>query len=751
MTKLLAIMMICLAVLFTSCSSNKDDYYIGSNGNWWKNGKDLGISARGDDGARGPRGNDGEQGPQGEQGIQGEAGPKGDTGEKGEQGERGEQGPQGETGPQGPKGDTGAQGEKGDTGAQGAQGPQGVQGPQGIQGPAGEKGDSVYIGENGNWWIGESDTGIKAYFENTDRAGTDGLLFRITIQDGEAGYEVYGYTGSETDIVIPNTLFSQPVISIADNALPTTVTSISISENTRRLPSFKNFKELEKFDFNGAQIATTPEMFLNCEKLTELAGYENITNISEYSFSGTAISRFDFSKVLLVDEHAFENCTNLTAVYIPERTDIKANSFEINTRIYYGKIDCHFESDNLTLSVSCSSDGYCYKTIDRSATIVGYVGDESRLVIPDKIDGKNVLSIEKYAFVNNNCLERVEIPNSVKAIGDYAFSNCKALHSLFIPASVQDIGNFGEYNQNQSEGYENLTVFFERRALEGISPEELGIVKYICGVTPDTVTDDESLVYLISDDSYKIVSIKNRSGAVTVPATYNGIPVAEILPYALYGNTHTTSVTVSDGVTTLHSNALYGSSTLLAMFLPATLDSVGKSALCNLTSCTVYIKSDAVPNSWDDEWYCNARGVIFNSNFSQSTSGNFAYEIQDGKLYLTNYLGEYKYNTPIVIPENIDGYAVYGIRAYCFDCELPTSQEERLVFVIPSSVEVIETYAISLNYIGYSDLYLGVEQIPDTWEYNWFNSSYGFSYDKDTNNVFYASEWELVNGVPALK
>ena len=63
----------------------------------------------------------------------------------------------------------------------------------------------------------------------------------------------------------------------------------------------------------------------------------------------------------------------------------------------------------------------------------------------------------------------------------------------------------------------------------------------------------------------------------------------------------------------------------------------------------------------------------------------------------------------------------------------------------------METYAISLNYIGYSDLYLGVEQIPDTWEYNWFNSSYGFSYDKDTNNVFYASEWELVNGVPALK
>ena len=91
-------------------------------------------------------------------------------GEKGDQGEKGEQGEKGD------KGDTGAQGEKGDkgdTGAQGEKGDKGDKGDTGAQGPQGEKGEdglTPYIGENGNWWIGTTDTGVKAQGEK----GEDG-------------------------------------------------------------------------------------------------------------------------------------------------------------------------------------------------------------------------------------------------------------------------------------------------------------------------------------------------------------------------------------------------------------------------------------------------------------------------------------------------------------------------------------------------------------------------------------------------
>lgn len=56
-------------------------------------------------------------------------------------------------GPPGDKGDKGEQGPKGDTGATGSQGPKGDTGPQGAPGV------TPTIGANGNWFIGDTDTG----------------------------------------------------------------------------------------------------------------------------------------------------------------------------------------------------------------------------------------------------------------------------------------------------------------------------------------------------------------------------------------------------------------------------------------------------------------------------------------------------------------------------------------------------------------------------------------------------------------
>jgi hypothetical protein len=77
------------------------------------------------------------------------------------------QGLQGPEGPQGPQGEQGPQGPEGPQGEQGVQGPQGI---QGLQGPKGEDGLTPYIGDNDNWWIGETDTGVKAKGED----GKDG-------------------------------------------------------------------------------------------------------------------------------------------------------------------------------------------------------------------------------------------------------------------------------------------------------------------------------------------------------------------------------------------------------------------------------------------------------------------------------------------------------------------------------------------------------------------------------------------------
>lgn len=77
----------------------------------------------------------------------------GADGAPGKDGSPGAKGDKGETGPQGPKGDPGA------AGAPGKDGTNGKDGADGKPGAAGADGVTPHIGDNGNWYVGDDDTG----------------------------------------------------------------------------------------------------------------------------------------------------------------------------------------------------------------------------------------------------------------------------------------------------------------------------------------------------------------------------------------------------------------------------------------------------------------------------------------------------------------------------------------------------------------------------------------------------------------
>ena len=104
-------------------------------------------------------------------------------------------------GPKGDKGDKGAaftyadftaeqlaalKGEKGDTGATGPQGKQGIQGPQGSPGTDGADGVTPHIGGNGNWFIGDTDTGVAA-------TGLDGAKWFVQDNEPQTGVNTGDY------------------------------------------------------------------------------------------------------------------------------------------------------------------------------------------------------------------------------------------------------------------------------------------------------------------------------------------------------------------------------------------------------------------------------------------------------------------------------------------------------------------------------------------------------------------------------
>lgn len=112
-----------------------------------------------------------------------------------------------------------------------------------------------------------------------------------------------------------------------------------------------------------------------------------------------------------------------------------------------------------------TSGDYRYENIEGNSIFFGeYLGSDTDLVVPEKIDGKTVTMLARGAFYNQTnlksitlpktltyikvcafwgctSLESIVIPDGVSTIEEYAFAECYSLKSVTIPKSVTSIGD----------------------------------------------------------------------------------------------------------------------------------------------------------------------------------------------------------------------------------------------------------------------------------------------------------------------
>ena len=181
----------------------------------------------------------------------------------------------------------------------------------------------------------------------------------------------------------------------------------------------------------------------------------NLVIPDSVTYSGTTYS------VTSIGNYAFEYCSGLTSVTIPESvtsigsnafydchgltsvtiggsvTSIGGSAFEscigLTQVIFSGTIEqwCNISFSNF------SSNPLYYASNPLYYAHHLYIGgsEVTSLVIPN-----NVTEIKQYAFAGCSGLTSVTIPNSVTSIGDYAFRGCRGLTSVTIPESVTSIG-----------------------------------------------------------------------------------------------------------------------------------------------------------------------------------------------------------------------------------------------------------------------------------------------------------------------
>lgn len=102
----------------------------------------------------------------------------------------------------------------------------------------------------------------------------------------------------------------------------------------------------------------------------------------------------------------------------------------------------NFIGTNISVSAAKTTpvSSFEYETnSEGNITITKFIGSETKVVIPKKIDEKTVTVIGEDAFYGCTKLTSVTLSSGIKIIDRYAFSRCEKLQGITFPASVKEI------------------------------------------------------------------------------------------------------------------------------------------------------------------------------------------------------------------------------------------------------------------------------------------------------------------------
>lgn len=184
------------------------------------------------------------------------------------------------------------------------------------------------------------------------------------------------------------------------------------------------------------------QAFNNCSNLTSVSIPDSVTSIGSYAFEScyslTSISIPD--STTKIDSFAFENCAALSSVTIPQSvTEINDHAFAGCSSLKQISLPNNITSISNYEFFDCASLNSV--EIPDNVTAIGSGAFEDCKSLSSIKLPSSLKSIENYVF--NRCfkLTSLNIPDSVTSIGDGAFADCKSLTSVTIPDGVTSIGD----------------------------------------------------------------------------------------------------------------------------------------------------------------------------------------------------------------------------------------------------------------------------------------------------------------------
>ena len=320
--------------------------------------------------------------------------------------------------------------------------------------------------------------------------------------------------------------------------------------------------------------------------------------------------------VTSIEDSAFENCTSLESITIPESIiHIGQNAF-YNTGIYNN--DSNWDKgilyiDRCLIAVKeikqCELiDRHLYESYPRKCRI-----KEGTLVIGE------------YAFKDCTHFTSITLAKSILTIGDYAFKGCHSIKSITIPNNIEYIG-YGAFKDTELYGNESYwdngvlyidnclikaktsiseclvkenTVIIANGAFasdnSNISPSLVSITipNSVRRIGSSAFYKCASLISIKIPKDIKVVGSSTFEGCSSIKSIYIPNGVVRIGDSAFSCCRNLSTINLPDTVTTIEQSAFQGCSSLTAINIPNNVQEISTSVFWGCSS----LMSINIPNS----------------------------------------------------------------------------------------------------------------------------------------------------------
>jgi hypothetical protein len=381
------------------------------------------------------------------------------------------------------------------------------------------------------WLLFATPIAVEAQFDYTTNNGS------ITVT---------GYTGTDTAVVIPDTISGLPVTGIGFGTFHgcTNLTSITIPNGVTNIDwfAFEDLTSLTSVIIPNSVVSIGSNAFAGCSSLTNVTLPNSVINI------GFGL---------------FEGCTSLIAITVDAFNAV------------YSSVDgALFDKNRTTLWQYPGGKAGSY-SVPSSVTRMwplAFSGctNLTSITIPQGITG-----IEGGVFENCTSLTSITIPNSVTSIGYGAFLGCTNLASITIPNSVTSIGDFA------FEDDKSLTSLALPNSLTKIGANPFAGCTSLVAITVNAFNSNYSSVdgVLFNKNQTMLIAYPpGKKGSYSIPNT-----VTSIGSEAFYGCPNLTNVTIPDSVTNIESSAFNQCTGLTSVTIPESVTSIGEHAFAYCT------------------------------------------------------------------------------------------------------------------------------------------------------------------------